>query len=160
LAFVALSAVWAKLVPIHERQSIAKDLGVDESAVMWATGALMITVIAPICEEFIFRGFLFPVLWKKWGFAAGVLISSILFGLLHATGTPVALLLPLMILAVVLCFLRAWSGSLLPGIALHSFNNAIAFGSMQKLPAQSVALLAITGIAACMAISVIIVRRA
>jgi len=160
LAFVALSAVWAKLVPIHEHQSITKDLGVDDSTLLWATGALMITVIAPICEEFVFRGFLFPVLWKQWGFVAGVLISSILFGLLHASGTPAALLLPLMILAVVLCLLRAWSGSLLPGIALHSFNNAIAFGSMQKLPAQSVVLLAVTGIAACMAISVVIVRRA
>ena len=160
LVFVLLSAVWAKLVPSHEHQSITKDLGVDESALMWATGALMITVIAPICEEFIFRGFLFPVLWKQWGFVAGVLVSSILFGLVHASGTPMALLLPLMILAVVLCLLRAWSGSLLPGVALHSFNNAIAFGSMQKLPAQSVVLLAVTGIAACMAISVVIVRRA
>lgn len=160
VAFVAFSAAWSKLVHIHEHQSITKDLGVNDSPLLWTTGAFMITVIAPLCEEFMFRGFLFPLLWKKWGLVAGIVVSSVLFGLLHASGTPVALLVPLAVLAVVLCLLRAWSGSLLPGIALHSFNNAIAFGTIQKLPAQSILLLAAIGIAACMAISVIIVRRA
>ena len=160
LAFVGLSAGWAKLVHLHEHQSITKDLGVDQSALLWTCGAFMITVIAPICEEFMFRGFLFPTLWKKWGLAAGVLVSSALFGLLHASGTPVELLLPLALLGIVLCLLRAWSGSLIPGIALHSFNNAIAFGSMEKLPGQSVVLLAVVGVAACLAISGIMVRRA
>lgn len=158
--FVILSAGWAKLVHLHDHQSITKDLGVDDSPLLWTAGAFMITVIAPFCEEFMFRGFIFPTLWKKWGLVAGVAISSALFGLLHASGTPIALLLPLTVLGAILCLLRGWSGSLIPGIALHSFNNAIAFGSMQKLPGQSVILLAITGIAACLAISVIIVRRA
>lgn len=160
VAFLAFNVGWSKLVHSHEHQSITKDLGVDQSALLWTTGAFLITVIAPICEEFMFRGFLFTAIWKKWGLAAGVLISSALFGLLHASGTPAALLVPLAVLGVVLCLLRAWSGSLVPGIALHSFNNALAFGVMQKLPAQSVLMLAVTGVAACMAISVIIVRRA
>ena len=159
VGFVLLSAGWSKLVHLHEHQSITKDLGVDKSALLWTCGAFMITVIAPICEEFMFRGFLFPTLWKKWGLVAGVLVSSALFGLLHASGTPIELLLPLALLGAILCLLRAWSGSLVPGIALHSFNNAIAFGSMEKLPGQSVVLLALVGVAACLAISVIMVRR-
>lgn len=159
LVFVAISAGWAKVVHLHDHQTITKDLGVDQSALLWTTGAFMITVIAPFSEEFMFRGFLFPTIWKKRGLVAGVLISSGLFGLLHVSGTPVALLLPLALLGIVLCLLRAWSGSLIPGIALHSFNNAIAFGSMQKLPGQSVVLLAVIGVAACVAISAIVVRR-
>jgi membrane protease YdiL (CAAX protease family) len=45
---------------------------------------LMSILLAPVVEETIFRGYLYPVLARGFGVGAGVLITGTLFGLLHA----------------------------------------------------------------------------
>jgi uncharacterized protein len=49
-------------------------------------------------------------------------------------GTPFPLIVPLAVLGIVLCLLYLYTGSLLPCMALHSLNNAIAFGVSLKWP--------------------------
>ena len=41
-------------------------------------------LVAPLVEETIFRGFLYPVIARRLGVAAGVAITGTLFGLMHA----------------------------------------------------------------------------
>jgi len=45
---------------------------------------LMSILLAPLVEETIFRGYLYPVLARSFGISAGVIITGTLFGLLHA----------------------------------------------------------------------------
>ncbi len=45
---------------------------------------LMAVFVAPVVEETIFRGYIFPVTARSFGVAGGVLATGILFGLLHA----------------------------------------------------------------------------
>jgi hypothetical protein len=45
---------------------------------------LMSILLAPLVEETIFRGYLYPVLARSFGIGAGVIITGTLFGLLHA----------------------------------------------------------------------------
>ena len=45
---------------------------------------VMITILAPIVEEFFFRGVILQRLIKKTSIWGGILISSLLFGILHA----------------------------------------------------------------------------
>jgi membrane protease YdiL (CAAX protease family) len=45
---------------------------------------LMSILLAPLVEETIFRGYLYPVLARNFGVGAGVVITGTLFGLLHA----------------------------------------------------------------------------
>ena len=40
-------------------------------------------VIAPLTEEFVFRGFLFRVLWERTNVIFGIVASAALFGLVH-----------------------------------------------------------------------------
>jgi membrane protease YdiL (CAAX protease family) len=40
-------------------------------------------VVGPIYEELFFRGFLFPLLAKTFGAAAGIILSAIPFALIH-----------------------------------------------------------------------------
>lgn len=42
-----------------------------------------LVVLAPILEEFLFRGYLLHRLTKKWGLWTGVLLSSVAFGAIH-----------------------------------------------------------------------------
>ena len=159
VTFVVFTAAWASLIDTTAKQSITKELGVSSSALLWAAAALLLTVMAPIAEEFLFRGFVFPVIWRRFGLVAGALGSGILFGLLHDGSSPVELLLPLAVLGFLLSFLRALTGSLLPCFAVHSLNNSIAYGSMEGLSAAKVALLAAVGLAATLTIGTVIARR-
>jgi len=45
---------------------------------------LMSILLAPLVEETIFRGYIYPVLARSFGVGAGVVITGTLFGLLHA----------------------------------------------------------------------------
>ncbi len=81
-------------------------------------------LLAPIAEEALFRGILYPTIkqaghprWALWG-------TSVVFGIMHFN---VATLAPLVFLAVVLAFLYESSDSLLTPIATHSMFNAANF---------------------------------
>jgi membrane protease YdiL (CAAX protease family) len=81
-------------------------------------------LLAPIAEEALFRGILYPTIkqtghprWALWG-------SSALFGVMHFNMVTLA---PLIFLAVVLASLYESSESLLTPIATHSMFNAANF---------------------------------
>ena len=85
---------------------------------------LFTIVLAPIAEEALFRGILYPSIkqtghprWALWG-------TSVLFGIMHFN---MATLVPLVFLALVLVFLYESSDSLLTPIATHSMFNAANF---------------------------------
>ena len=44
---------------------------------------LFLTVLGPIFEELVFRGFLFPLLARTFGAAGGILLTALPFALLH-----------------------------------------------------------------------------
>ena len=96
-------------------------------------------MIAPIAEEFFFRGFLFGVLrrmritvfGREIGTWVAAIITGILFGLAHTGSASSQYLIPLGFLGFVLCLMRWRTGSLYPCMALHSFNNSLALGVNQ-----------------------------
>jgi len=142
LGIVALAAfcyfgatqVYSIVLGLHGREQLPKGLGsTSDTAAMVAVG-VFVTVIAPICEEFFFRGFLFGVLrsWLaprgSWGTWAAAIVTGILFGCAHIGSAALKYLVPLAFLGFVLCIVRWRTGSLYPGMALHSINNSLAFG--------------------------------
>jgi len=79
--------------------------------------------IVPFAEEIFFRGFLFPGLARRFGFAAGALLSAVVFGAAHLSGDS---FIPLSFFGLVLALLYGATGSIFPGIMMHSINNSIA----------------------------------
>lgn len=77
-------------------------------------------VLAPLWEEFFFRGFLFAWLERLVGFWAGALSSGLLFALVHYS---LDVFVPLWILGVLLAWLYARSRSLLVPILFHLVFN-------------------------------------
>ncbi len=83
---------------------------------------LLITVIAPMCEEILFRGFVCRQLARRYHVVIAVLVSATLFatghfdlvnaGMYEASG-------------VVLAVLALRTGSILPGIVWHSLVNLL-----------------------------------
>ncbi|MBV8377154.1 MAG: CPBP family intramembrane metalloprotease [Verrucomicrobia bacterium] len=83
---------------------------------------LLAIVIAPLAEEFFFRGFLYGVLKRYAGGLPALAFTSVAFALIHLH---VPSLLPLFVLACVLTLAYELSGSLLVPMAMHSLFNAI-----------------------------------
>jgi membrane protease YdiL (CAAX protease family) len=83
---------------------------------------ILAIVIAPLAEEFFFRGFLYGVLKRYAGALPALVFTGIAFALIHLH---VPSLLPLFLLACVLTFAYELSGSLLVPMAMHALFNAI-----------------------------------
>jgi uncharacterized protein len=131
LAFLLFSVIWAVAVNTP-KEKLLEQLGANETTLLLVLSALLTTVIAPISEEILFRGYIFAALskWKGWLPAAA--ITGVLFGGVHAGSAPVADLIPLAVLGFALCMLYRRTASLYPCIATHSLNNSLAFGVLEK----------------------------
>ncbi|WP_424354263.1 lysostaphin resistance A-like protein [Methanobacterium sp. MBAC-LM] len=79
-------------------------------------------IIAPIVEEFLFRGFLLHRFTIKWGIRTAVLASSFIFGILHAD------ILGAFLFGLVMCILYLKTVTILVPIFCHMLNNCVAFG--------------------------------
>ncbi len=79
------------------------------------------TIMAPLAEEFLFRGYFYPVLKRLVGPFSSAVFVSVLFGAVHGN----LLTLPsLVLLAFALTLAYEWSGSLLLPIFMHAVFNA------------------------------------
>jgi membrane protease YdiL (CAAX protease family) len=125
VAFWLLTAIYLSVVGEPDQQELTRDLREEESAVALAAYGVLLAFVAPLAEEFFFRGFMFGVLARRIGPWPGALATGLIFGLVHVAGSPIETVGVLVILGVVLCGLYWKTGSLLPCIALHAIKNAI-----------------------------------
>jgi len=118
-AYFALALLYGLLITEPKQEDIAKELGSLPFQI------LLIVIAAPICEEVCFRGMLFGGLREKLPRLAAAFVSALVFGALHAPEGP-TVVPPLVAFGFILALLYEKTGSVVPGIALHMLNNAIA----------------------------------
>ncbi|NEO28395.1 MAG: CPBP family intramembrane metalloprotease [Kamptonema sp. SIO4C4] len=80
---------------------------------------LVLIIVAPLTEEFIFRGVLFHRWATKWGLIPGLLTTSFLFGIGHVNP------LGLTMVGLILGILYLKTNSLWVPMVAHTFNNGI-----------------------------------
>ena len=139
IGYYVATAIYASLLGLHGNEKLPKELGVSSSTVALVGATIFVCVIAPIAEEFFFRGFLFGALrhmhievaGRELGTWVAAIITGILFGLAHTGSASSHYLIPLGFLGFVLCLLRWRTRSLYPCMALHSINNSLALGVTQ-----------------------------
>ena len=91
----------------------------------WWLAALVIVVGAPLSEELLFRGFLFPALVKsRFGFSGATVVTTTSWTLLHL-GYSLAGLFEVFLVGLVLTGLLWRSGSLRVPILCHGLYNGI-----------------------------------
>jgi membrane protease YdiL (CAAX protease family) len=135
VSYYVVTAIYGSLLGLHA-EKLPRELSTGNATTAAVAVAAFVCVIAPIAEEFFFRGFFFGAL-RGWRIVIGsrdigtwvaALLTGILFGAVHLGSAPAADLVPLGFLGFVLCILRWRTGSLYPCMALHSFNNSLALG--------------------------------
>jgi membrane protease YdiL (CAAX protease family) len=161
VAFFVFLLVWQAVLDISEQDDLAQELGARDSTFNLVLVAVLVCIVAPIAEELFFRGFLFGALRGAIGWVMGAVVSGIVFGLIHAGGTDAVFLVPLAVLGFLLCVLYRRTGSLLPGMGVHAFNNALALAAtLHWEPWQGVvAVIAAPVIVVAIARSVSVSRR-
>ncbi len=139
VGYYVISLVYASLVKLHGTDKLPSELGASKSTAALIGATVFVCVIAPMAEEFFFRGFIFGGLRRLRVVVGGIdvgtwlaaAITGVLFGVVHAGSASPQYLIPLGIFGFVLCLLRWRTGSLYPCMALHSVNNALALGVNQ-----------------------------
>lgn len=155
IAFFVFSAVWAAALDVSTKEKLLEQLGANETTALLVASAVLTTVVAPVCEEILFRGYIFAAVSKLRGWPLGAAITGVLFGAVHAGSAPAVYLVPLAVLGFMLCVLYRQTGSLYPCMAAHSLNNAIAFGALEKWGWQ-IPVLALGGLAAIAAVGLLL----
>ncbi len=121
--FIALEEIYMWALDIEMPQGFVTFMLSDPIIL----GLISVIIIAPIAEEFLFRGFLFSQLKRTqlggWG---AVTLSSFLWTIIHFQYESLILLV-LFIFGIFLGYVRMAYNSLSLPIILHAINNTFAF---------------------------------
>ena len=114
--------VW---IGIIGEPSTNTDLGTDweSSSIDIAFLILSVAIVTPIAEELFFRGYLLDAINRKHGDWTAIILSSILFGLVHIDPFVVG---SAFMGGIIYGWIRMRTGSLLPSIACHMMWNMLA----------------------------------
>jgi uncharacterized protein len=125
------------------------ELPIEELFHSRSTVILLMTfgiLVAPLVEETMFRGFLYPIIARRFGVAAGVIVTGVLFGLMHAQQLwggwgQIGLLIGV---GIFLTWVRARTGTVAASYLVHLGYNTLLFlgffaatGGLRHIPGGS-----------------------
>lgn len=160
----AYAAFWVAAIVVGvafgnpEEQDIVTDLKAEDSFAVLAGFGVLTCVVAPIAEEFFFRGFMYRVLAERTNVAVGAVVTGAVFGLVHLPSGDLVGVLVLSLFGVALCLVLWKTASLIPCIMLHAFHNSISFGFTKELPWWGFLLLIAGSVMTTLALSLVAMR--
>ena len=81
----------------------------------------MAVLVAPLVEETLFRGYLYPLFARSFGIGPGIVLSGVLFGLMHGAqlGWTLSLVAMLIFVGIVFTIVRASTGTVFASYLMH-----------------------------------------
>lgn len=118
---ISSSALESLIQIEQERQAtvMPEHLG-DASVILMG---FVVLILTPVGEEMLYRGIMYTALADRFGNQKGLLLSSLLFALLHGS---VLRFIPLFVMGLALALLSVRMKSIIPAIITHSFVNLIS----------------------------------
>ncbi len=101
-------------------QEIIKMFREEKNPTILILVVLAAVIVAPVCEEIVFRGYLYPAAKKHAGSTVAALFSAIVFAGAHGN---IAALIPLFVFGLLLVAVYERSGSIWAPIAVHALFN-------------------------------------
>lgn len=125
LAANGVMALWVKVLPAHLVDAFDVSRIFDAPRAEQLLLAVTASVVAPLCEEIAFRGYLqrtFALRHRPW---VAVSLTAVLFAALHLDPVRFPALL---VLGLVFGWLAWRAGSTWPAVVAHAVNNGLAAG--------------------------------
>jgi membrane protease YdiL (CAAX protease family) len=142
LAFLVMFGIevgWFELLDVDESGDEELETGNLVAAFMVA---IAVIVVAPVTEEFFFRGFFYRALRTKLRVWSAALIDGVVFASIHLQYWIQPLILPVIALfGIAMCLVYERTGSLFACIAIHAAFNTVASLGLSPVPAIVVGLL-------------------
>lgn len=91
---------------------------------VWMVLGLSVVVAAPLGEELFFRGLIFRAVQARWGLIAGMVISGLMFALVHFE---ISVVLPFWGIGMLFAFAYHRTGSLWTPVIAHAIFNGVSF---------------------------------
>jgi len=117
-----ISILFSKLSgaePINPYRSMS------EERFKWLT--ILALFFAPVVEEIFFRGFMQPAISKIVGSFLGIFITAVIFGISHTQYLDYSTaIFSVTVIGLILGITKYKTGSVMPGIFAHFFNNLLA----------------------------------
>jgi membrane protease YdiL (CAAX protease family) len=123
--FLAVIVAWvASLSPPKKELPIETILQGRATLLLFMLTAVL---VAPLVEETVFRGYLYPVAARSFGVGGGIVVTGTLFGLLHGVQLwggwwQISLLV---VVGIVFTIARAKTGTVLASYVLHVSYNSL-----------------------------------
>lgn len=115
---------------VHEPQRVLVELLALQGASLWIAVALAVLVL-PLCEELFFRGFLQPICTQNFGDRGGIVVTSLLFTVLHQ---PVAAWPALFVLSMLLSGLMLRTQRIAASWCAHALWNGAVLWVLSACP--------------------------
>lgn len=113
---------WMESLGVETVQNTVKLLQESKDPMLIGLMVIAAVIAAPICEEIVFRGYLYPVMKRFVGMWPATICSAFIFAAAHGNLTA---LLPLFVFGGLLVVIYEKTGSLWAPIAVHfCFNGA------------------------------------
>lgn len=110
--------------PSADLEQMRQYLNFDQPATLIIMGVLAV-ILAPLAEEFVFRGMLFAAFQKSIGVIGSAILLSAVWSVMH-WGYSSQNLVALFLLGVLFAYIVWRTGSLWPAIVGHTANNLVA----------------------------------
>jgi hypothetical protein len=137
LMFLAMEQMQGKSVT-DIRKLLLNTLGPGLHRYHW-TDLFILAAIAGVSEELLFRGVIQPWIEASWGMMAGLIVSNIAFGLVHAVTPLYAVLAALVGIYLGLSLDYGGDRNLLIPIIIHGFYDFLAFVALIRVYRASLA---------------------
>ena len=131
LMFLALEKMQGESVTTI-RKLLLNTLGPGLHRYHW-TDLFLLAAIAGVSEELLFRGVIQPLIEASWGIMAGLIVSNIVFGLVHAVTPLYAVLAALVGIYLGLSLDYGGERNLLIPIIIHGFYDFLAFVALMRV---------------------------
>ena len=126
LVSLVLTTIFGVSQAVEESNAIITNLGSSTSGLITVIAAL---VLAGVCEEFAFRGFLQSTLNRRYSFIPAVIGSSVAFGLFHPDPQLVYILSAIVAGLALGYIYHRWNSYVVSAIA-HSTVNLIVLATL------------------------------
>lgn len=115
----------AQLLPIPKHLPIDRFFDSPRQATLMSVFAV---TVAPLMEELFFRGFLYPVLARRLGMIASILLTSVAFGFLHGAQLKYSwAVLIILLVGIALTTVRALTKSVAASFLVHvGYNGTLS----------------------------------
>jgi membrane protease YdiL (CAAX protease family) len=126
IAVVLYGLAWG-LTTLYGGEKTDLDRLIESSMYTRVATAIIAFATAPLAEEVIYRGVIYPAVEKVMGMGFAIAIVSMLFAGVHVWQyrTNIAVIVVITLLSVILTLARAMTGKLLPSFIIHLVFNGV-----------------------------------